>query len=313
MTRVLRADDVPAPARREYWHDVVGELLGPIEVRPGALGAQDQVRLDTAGALRLAELTTGTSGGATLLGSHIRRADADMCKIDVLAHGRGVVEQDGRTARLGPGDFAVVDLSRPVRWTMSEMRLVAVVFPRALLPVPAVPTGVTFPGDRGVSALVSTMAREIARRQGEWSAVDGVRLGTALLDLLTVALAARQDRLADVAPTTSRHALLLQIQAYVEQHLADPELAPGGIAAAHHISLRYLYKLFEEQGLTVADWIRQRRLERCRRDLLDPALRDRPVSAIGARWGLTNPAHFSRVFRAAYGRPPTEYRASYPG
>jgi AraC-like DNA-binding protein len=63
----------------------------------------------------------------------------------------------------------------------------------------------------------------------------------------------------------------------------------------------------------VADWIRRRRLERCARDLLDPALRGEPVGAIGARWGLTNPAHFSRVFRAAYGVPRAEYRRAYAG
>ncbi len=75
------------------------------------------------------------------------------------------------------------------------------------------------------------------------------------------------------------------------------------------ISARYLYKLFETQQTTVADWIRRRRLERCRRDLLDPALTARPVSAIAARWGLPNPVHFSRLFRAAYHAPPGEYRA----
>jgi AraC-like DNA-binding protein len=32
------------------------------------------------------------------------------------------------------------------------------------------------------------------------------------------------------------------------------------------------------------------------------------VSAIAAHWGLTEPATFSRMFRAAYGLPPAEYR-----
>lgn len=32
------------------------------------------------------------------------------------------------------------------------------------------------------------------------------------------------------------------------------------------------------------------------------------MSAIAARWGLVDAAHFSRLFRAAYGLPPTEYR-----
>jgi AraC-like DNA-binding protein len=77
--------------------------------------------------------------------------------------------------------------------------------------------------------------------------------------------------------------------------------------------VRYLYKLFETEPTGVAGWIRERRLERCRRDLLDPALAERPVSAVAARWGLTNAAHFSRAFRAAYGLSPLAYRAMAGG
>jgi AraC-like DNA-binding protein len=72
--------------------------------------------------------------------------------------------------------------------------------------------------------------------------------------------------------------------------------------------VRYLYRLFEAQGTTVAAWIRHRRLERCRADLTDPALRAAPVSAVAARWGLPDSAHFSRLFRRTYGLPPAEYR-----
>jgi AraC-like DNA-binding protein len=52
-----------------------------------------------------------------------------------------------------------------------------------------------------------------------------------------------------------------------------------------------------------------RRLERCARDLLDPALAHEPIGEIAARWGITNPAHFSRLFRAQFGLSPSEYRA----
>jgi AraC-like DNA-binding protein len=71
------------------------------------------------------------------------------------------------------------------------------------------------------------------------------------------------------------------------------------VAAAHHISLRYQYKLFALEDLTVARLIQQRRLERCRHDLTDAAQATRPVGAIAARWGLTNAGHFSKLFRAA--------------
>ncbi|MBO0832730.1 MAG: helix-turn-helix domain-containing protein [Actinobacteria bacterium] len=51
-------------------------------------------------------------------------------------------------------------------------------------------------------------------------------------------------------------------------------------------------------------------MERCRRDLSDPALTERPVAAVAARWGFTSAADFSRAFRAAHGMPPGEYRRS---
>jgi AraC-like DNA-binding protein len=287
-------------------------LIGPVEIQPGVVGARDQLRIDTAGAVRVAELTTGAPGGAALTRTRVRRATADLCKVDVVVGGRGVVEQDGRQAMLGPGEFTFVDLSRPVRWRMSAARLVAVVFPRAVLPVRrnglAELTGVRYSGDRGAADLVSSMARQVARRIGELPGAAGPRLGTALLDLLTVAFAARLGRPQAVPDDTSRRAMLVRVQAFIEHHLGDPDLSPGAVAAAHHISVRYLYLLFEQQGETVAGWIRQRRLDRCQRDLLDPALSGRPVSAIAARWGLTSAGHFSRAFRAAYGLSPTEYR-----
>lgn len=62
---------------------------------------------------------------------------------------------------------------------------------------------------------------------------------------------------------------------------------------------------------TVAASIRRRRLEHCRQDLLDSNRPDRPVSAVGARWGFPDATAFSRAFRAAYGLPPGEYRTIY--
>lgn len=105
-------------------------------------------------------------------------------------------------------------------------------------------------------------------------------------------------------------ALLARINAYIDERLADPELSPATIAAAHHISIRYLHKLFETQQTTVAGSIRRRRLDRCRRDLVDPAARSRPIGAIAARWGFTDPASFSRLFRATYGVPPGRFRSA---
>ncbi|WP_253915738.1 helix-turn-helix domain-containing protein [Streptomyces sp. NRRL S-31] len=87
---------------------------------------------------------------------------------------------------------------------------------------------------------------------------------------------------------------LLRVQAYIDQHLTDPDLTPDAIARAHHISVRYLHKLFELEDITVSRWIQQRRLEQCRRDLARRHAAGLTIAAIAHRWGFISASHFSR-------------------
>ncbi|MEU1572607.1 helix-turn-helix domain-containing protein [Streptomyces collinus] len=100
----------------------------------------------------------------------------------------------------------------------------------------------------------------------------------------------------------------MRVKDHILRHLADPGLAPPAIAAAHFVSVRYLHKLFQSEGVTVGEWIRTQRLERCRRDLLRSPAPGDGVAAVARRWGFTSPSHFSRAFRAAYGVAPREWR-----
>jgi len=50
------------------------------------------------------------------------------------------------------------------------------------------------------------------------------------------------------------------------------------------------------------------RLERCRRDLLDPAHAARHISDIAFAWGFNDLAHFSRIFKQRFGASPREWR-----
>ncbi|MGH9100468.1 MAG: hypothetical protein ACRDV8_09610, partial [Acidimicrobiales bacterium] len=121
-----------------------------------------------------------------------------------------------------------------------------------------------------MGALVFAFLSELAAQFDSLAAVDGARLGDNVADLLTSLLL---QQMPVYRVSTSRRPVFTQVASYIEQHLSDPQLCPGQIATAHGYSTRALHKLFHDSGSTVAGWIRQRRLEQCRRDLRDPLRR----------------------------------------
>ncbi|PZG40052.1 hypothetical protein C1I98_22685 [Spongiactinospora gelatinilytica] len=135
-----------------------------------------------------------------------------------------------------------------------------------------------------------------------------MRLADNVVDLIGTLYASLLGEHADASD--SMRMLLTRAKMFIARHLDEPDLGPEAIAAACYVSTGYLHKLFRAEGMSVGRYIRERRLEQCRRDLLDPGSREVAVSAIGARWGFADAAHFSRVFKTSYGLAPREYRLS---
>ena len=315
---LIGTDDLAAGERFEFWLEALSRAFVPMDTHTDdQAGFRGRLRSGGLGAVRV-NLMTAAPHGVRRTPRLIRRADPDLLKILMPLRGTIVFGQDGRQARLGPADLVVYDTRRPF-WgrtvgRVDTLQALTFLFPRSLLPLPPGElqrlTAVRLPAGHGVGALTSRFLLQLARNLDHYSPAEATRLSTAALQVLATRLAGELDGDAWVAPETHRRALLLRVHAFIQQHLGDPDLSPPAVAAANHISLSYLHKLFQGQGATVAGWIRQRRLEACRRDLADPALASRPAAAIAARWGFTHPGHFSRVFKATYGLTPGEYRRS---
>ncbi len=103
-----------------------------------------------------------------------------------------------------------------------------------------------------------------------------------------------------------RTVLFPEICRWVESRLHDPRLSPREIAGAHAVSVRTLHALFAPTGESVSGFIKRRRLERARAELLERP--DLAVTRVALRWGFTNAAHFSRCFRAEFAVSPRELR-----
>ncbi len=243
----------------------------------------------------------------------IARGDRKYFKLSLMLAGNGLLVQDNREAVLQPGDLAIYDTNRPYSLVFDDdFRNLVIMFPQHMvdLPVDAIAqlTAVRMSGrEEGLTGMIVPFLAQMANNLDHVSGTAGVRLTRSAVDLVTTVLAHQLDL--DRGAGNGHRALAQRIRQYIDTNLASVDLGPTQIAAAHFISTRHLHSVFHEQGTTVSSWIRERRLERCRRDLLDVLLADRPVAAIAARWGFVDAAHFSRVFRAAYGVSPSELRS----
>ena len=313
LAQTAQTSNLPRRQRFDFWRHVVSDTFVPLDVTSPAEDGSFQGRLrgSDLGMLRIYEVDAEPHV-AHRTARLIAAAPAGSYKVGLQLAGSSVLSQAGREAPLHAGDFAVYDTDRPYTLAFGEPhRMLVLVFPHAMLGLPAERvarlTATRMSGREGMGALIAPFLVRVARVLDDVDLNGGVRLAGNVLDLLTTVLAERLDVAGAGAPGAHR-SLLVQITAFIEQHLCDTGLSPDLIAAAHHISTRQLHKLFHAEGTTVSAWVRHRRLEHCRHDLRDPLQRSTLVSAIGARWGYPDAAHFSRLFKARFGMTPREYR-----
>lgn len=302
-------------AQFDAYRSAISETFVPLEATmPRTSTFTSDLRNRGLGPLTVADIRAGEHT-VNRSARGIRASDPGHFKLGLQVRGYSVLSQDGREAALTPGDLALYDTSRPYSLSFAaEYRMLVVMVPRNLLRLPERPvaalTAHRISGRTGTGALLSPLLLRLTEQSTPEDPAVSRPVGEAVADLLSAVLAEQLQLAAPMSPETHQRALVMRVRAFIAERLGDPDLSPTRIAEAHHVSVRYLHRLFEAEGQTINGWIRAERLERCRRDLTDPRFADVTAAMIGARWGLTNAAHFSRLFRAAYGTTPGGLRAA---
>lgn len=313
---VFRTDELPVTDRFDHWVECIGRSHTPMEMYSDhAAEYWGYHRVLSLGAVNVWP-TTYHPVRYQRTPRLIRQSDPEGYTIALPIRGTNGVAWDDDKALYGPDEFYVVDSSRPFeldcRTDDALCASVGICVPKSLLPQfggkssPILERG--FPARHGVGALLARFVDDLCTDTASFQPSDGPRLGATLIDLVAAMFAQALDAERVLDPATRRRTLVQQIHAFIQRHLADPDLTPRSIAAAHHISLSHLHQLFQDEDLTVAAWIRHQRLERAHHDLADQSQRATPIHAIAARWGFPRPADFTRAFRETYGIPPKEHR-----
>ncbi|WP_406011093.1 helix-turn-helix domain-containing protein [Streptomyces sp. NBC_00637] len=315
MRTAFDSAEHPSCERLDRWQETARLALAPTVIR-----VDDPVTFQA----RMSHLDLGTVQLVSMAYSALRSArtprmirssDPERYSVALILGGNQRISQADHVSLANAQDLTFFDTSHPFDAQVapqgsSQARSVVAQFPKALLPARTFDRllGARLSGRQGVGAMLAKVLTGLADETVDYRPSDAVRLAGILVDLITVTLARELDVEGETPLQTREHALVLCVLAYIDANLGDPGLSPAAIAAAHKVSDRHLHRLFKAQGMTVAAWIRRQRLDRCRRDLTDSRLRSRTVHSIATRYGFGDPAHFSRVFRAAYGMSPSECR-----
>ncbi|MHA6623443.1 AraC-like ligand-binding domain-containing protein [Pseudonocardia sp. DLS-67] len=290
------------------WRDLVREHFVALDIAADPVDRFAGVVRSTAlGHLKVASVDSTPQGCWRTPG--LARDGDTYLQVGMVTRGEAVLCQDGREAALRPGDFAIYETDRPFFWGFrDDWQLYVFTWPRATIGLgPADSrrlTARTLSGDSGLGAIVGRMLHDLVTAPPVLSTAGSTRLADEVGELVvTVAT----ERVRPDPPDAPAADLLRAIDAYIAAHLGDPGLGPDAIARAHFVSTRQLHRLFAQQGTTVTQRIRTHRLERCRRELLDPRSAT-SITGISRRWGFPDLPTFSRAFRTAYGEPPSAYR-----
>jgi AraC-like DNA-binding protein len=254
-------------------------------------------------------------------GLHMMEVAADPCVtagedlffLVLQLEGTSSHRQDGREARLTPGDFTLCAAARSYEGSRPAAdRSLVIRIPgdllRRHLTSPDDVVAVRMSGNRGMTGVLSNFIRNLwASRSDTNHAGVALRMSYTLLDLIAAAYSVTPHARHEQSTLVAAHRV--RILCYIEAHLRDPRLSPTTVAQACKITARYLHHLFTAESETVTQYIQRRRLEEAARALLVAApVRGRLVTEIAFDYGFKSLTHFGRVFRHQFGLTPSEYR-----
>ncbi|MFF3597292.1 AraC-like ligand-binding domain-containing protein [Kitasatospora indigofera] len=312
MSLVLTTDSVPDESRPDYWRAAMSRAMVPMNVTPRAAPFTGRIVTNSLGYLRVCSVEAGAQR-TSRTGTHIARSPEPYIAIGVQTRGTAALVQDNRHATAGERDLLVWDTSQPYSLTYPEPFAALIAhLPRQAVGLPDEQlkhvTGTVIDGSDGVGSALITLITSVITSAGTYPAGLGNKLAGSVVDLFTM-LASEQVPPGTTDTETTNGHLLQRIRTHIDDHLGDPDLSPGTIARAHHISVRYLHRLFETEGISVGRLIKRRRLEEVARELARAGASGPTVSSVAHQWGFVNPAHFSREFRRQHGASPAVWRA----
>lgn len=271
----------------------------------------------TRSGLELASLRTNAGNILRQAGSADRDNDED-CFLVSQRSGYSQITQHGISIKLAPGDLLLMDSTGSCEITpFGLIEHASLSLPRKDLQKAMKHERMTFgkvSATRTCGRMLHVLMDQMCKDTGveEMPDADEQGLQNALISLLPSALEHSQAQRLDQRPelgALGNANLRSYVQKLIDESLGQPGLNPSALAGRLNISVRHLYRLFEDEGDSVCRYIQRARLKRSAEDLANPFLRSESITTIAYKWGFTDSAHFSRSFKKQFEQSPKDFRS----
>ncbi|WP_407180531.1 helix-turn-helix domain-containing protein [Bradyrhizobium sp. STM 3562] len=297
----------------QCWSDTLTDLCGRFDIDPLEASSLDgRVNYTTVSRLKLCQIEASQHRvGHT--DWRIRSTEHPYIKIHFQTYGISYFEQDGRRMEIVPGDILAYDVSCPHTITSPMLtRHDVVIVPKELLRERGFHTermsACKLSSRAGTGRIAHEFVHAAFDEATKLSPNSAAGVAESLIDLLLLPLREADRTFDRVGP----EAMYIRAQAFIREHLRDPDLCIDQISAALGCTKRYLHMLFSERGMTVSDYIWRARLQNCRQELETHA--GKTITDVAFSWGFSSSSHFSRVFRKYFGVVPSSiHRAQHAG
>ncbi|QPF90360.1 helix-turn-helix domain-containing protein [Bradyrhizobium commune] len=242
------------------------------------------------------------------------RQGGDLLYLCMTLNGTTMGSRRGREMVLSDGD-AVLLTNEAAAWTMtsaSSVRIAGICVPRSAI-APLVPklenvTMRQITKDTGELRLLRKYLDVVADDEA-LAAPASQRLITGhFYDLVALVLGANGDAKALAADRTTGAVRLAAIKADIVANLNDGNLNATMVATRNRMTVRYLHKLFESEGITYSEFVVRERLARAYQNLRNPLHSQRAIGTIAFDLGFNDLSYFNRAFRRRYNATPSDVR-----
>src|ERR1700754_287511 len=288
----------------QRWSDALTDLCGQFDVDAlEGSSLEGRINYTTVSKLKLCQIEASQHRIAhTIARSH--SSEHPYVKILFQTYGVSYFEQNGYQIQVKPGDCLAYDVSCPhTIISPSLTRHEVVIVPKELLRERGFHIDKMYAcklsARNGTGRIAHDFVHAAFDEATKLSANSAVGVADSLIDLLLLPLREADNAFDRAGP----EAMYVRAQAFIREHLRDPDLCIDHISAALGCTKRYLHMLFSERGMTVSDYIWRARLQHCRQEL--EAHGGKTITDVAFSWGFSSSSHFSRVFRKCYGVVPS--------